>query len=330
MTSTASTMPTPRTLQVAAVQMSSRLGGNEENLGRAAALADDAAAKGAELILFHELMPGGYAWDGRAWSGAEPSNGSTASWLRDTARRTGAWIGTSFLEAAAGDFWNTFVLVGPDGREAGRVRKEFPAIYEGRTFRGSPGTHVIDTPLGRIGIGICFDAHTAVVAQKFASARVDLVLAPHCYCVPARTSRTVSARDIDRLRNNVGALAPLLAGALGVPTVVANRTGPWDADRGTPYVFVGQATVADSNGRVVAHLDTEEGVALGEVTLDPSRRTGVPPRAYSRWIYPGPPGRELLRVIEWWAARGYRRDPTRRRLALSIAGAPMIDEPAVG
>ena len=308
-----------RRLRVAAIQVPSRLGAIEENLARAERMAVDAAAQGAALILFHELMPSGYAWDTRAWMGAEPSNGATSRWLAAIAQRLGAWVGTSFLEAADGDFWNTFVLVSPYGQEAGRVRKEFPAMFEARTFRGDPGSHVIETSLGRIGVGICFDAHTASVARRFAAADVELVLAPHCYCVPARTSRTVSAKDIERLRSNIAGLAPLLAGALGVPVITTNRVGPWDADRGSPYVFVGQATIADSSGAVAARLGDAEGIAIGDVTLDPARRTRTPPRAYSRWVYPGPPGRELLRLVEWWAGRQYRRDPDRRRMATTAS-----------
>ena len=307
-----------RRLRVAAVQMPSILGAIGENLAVASSLAERAAGQQAELILFHELMPGGYAWDARAWTGAEPSDGPTARWLRANATRTGTWIGTSFLEAAAGDFWNTFVLVGPDGHEVGRVRKQYPALYEARTFRGEAGSHVIETAIGRIGVGICFDSHTADVAQKFASAGVDLVLAPHCYCVPVRPSRGVSARDIERLRSNVTGLAPLLATSLGVPVVVTNRIGAWDADRGTPYTFVGQATIADADGSVVGRFDDDPGCIVADVTLDPARKTGTAPRAYSRWIYPGPPGRELLRALEWWAARGYRGDRERLRLATEI------------
>ncbi|HEY4754021.1 MAG TPA: carbon-nitrogen hydrolase family protein, partial [Candidatus Limnocylindrales bacterium] len=194
---------TARTLRVAAVQMPSRLADTAANLARASAHAERAVAEGAELVLFPELMPGGYAWDERAWAGAEPSDGPTVRWLREAAARLGAWLGTSFLEAAGEDFWNTFVLVGPDGAVAGRVRKEFPSMFEARVFRGETGTHAIDTPFGRVGVGICFDAHTVVVARQFAAADVDLVLAPHCYCVPRSPSRGVSQADIDRLVGNL-------------------------------------------------------------------------------------------------------------------------------
>ena len=83
------TVPSPRSrrLRVAVAQMPSRLGAVEANLARATVLAEEAAVAEAELVVFHELMPGGYAWDETAWSGAEPSRGPTTLWLEATARR---------------------------------------------------------------------------------------------------------------------------------------------------------------------------------------------------------------------------------------------------
>lgn len=308
-----------RALRVAGVQLASRLGRIHENLAQATGYAEEAAANGVELLLFHELMPGGYAWDESAWCGAEPSDGATASWLRETAGRLHLWIGTSFLEASGEDFWNTFALVAPDGTEAGRVRKEFPSMYEARVFRGRHGSHVIDTALGRIGVAICFDAHTAAVACALVEADVDLLLAPHCYCVPSHPSRAVSAADIERLVRNVAGIAPLYARTLGIPALVTNRVGAWDTPKGAGYTFAGQATIADSDGTVVAHLDDRAGMVSALIHLDPARKTHAAPRAYSRWIYPGPPGREALRLIEWWEGRRYRGAGERRREAVRLA-----------
>jgi N-carbamoylputrescine amidase len=308
-----------RSVRLAAIQMPSRLGAIDENLARATTLAGEAAGRGARLLLFHELMPSGYAWDETAWSSAEPSQGPTAHWARELAGRLGVWLGTSFLEAEGEDFWNTFVLATPDATEAGRVRKEFPSMFEARVFRGDPGPHVIATALGNIGIAICFDAHAAAVARRLVVADVDLVLAPHCYCVPRRPSRTANQADIDRLVRNLAGIAPLYGRTLGVPTIVTNRVGDWDVPKGSGFEFVGQATIADSDGTVRAHLDREEGLAIADVCLDPGRRTRTAPPAFSRWIYPGPRGREVLRAIEWWEGRRYRRSRHRRRQAIAAA-----------
>jgi N-carbamoylputrescine amidase len=47
-----------------------------------------------------------------------------------------------------------FVLASPDGQIAGRACK---ASAEANVFRRGRHEHLIETPIGRIGIGICAD-----------------------------------------------------------------------------------------------------------------------------------------------------------------------------
>jgi predicted amidohydrolase len=70
------------------------------NLKRATAFADEAAAKGAQFVLFPELMPTGSYLFYDTWDAGEPSDGKTVRWLKSTSRRLHIWLGTSFLEAA--------------------------------------------------------------------------------------------------------------------------------------------------------------------------------------------------------------------------------------
>src|SRR5260370_3437252 len=144
------------TLRVAAAQMESRNGEVEANLAHATALVEEAARRGAQLVVFPELMPTGYVLTKEIWNAAEPREGPTVHWLKESSKRWGIWLGTSFLEAVGEDFFNTFVLTAPTGEEAGRVRKQFPAIWEAYFFNGDPGSHVIEPTLGKIGLGIRF------------------------------------------------------------------------------------------------------------------------------------------------------------------------------
>ena len=79
-------------------------------------------------------------------------------------------MGTSFLEAEGDDFYNTFVLVGPTGREAGRVRKQTPAMYEPWFFRGQPGSHVIETGWAGSGSGSATTAIVRTCPRSFSAA----------------------------------------------------------------------------------------------------------------------------------------------------------------
>lgn len=326
-----------RTLRIAAAQMQSRDGEIEANLAHATELVEEAARQKAQLVVFPELMPTSYQLTERIWEAAEPGEGPTVRWLKETAKRWGMWIGTSFLEAEGEDFFNTFVLSAPTGEEAGRVRKQFPAIWEAYFFKGEPGSHVIETALGRIGVGICFDSHLAAIARLLQDQAVDLALLPHSYPLAEHPSRLVSERDLARSKRILREMAPLYARLLGVPAVLVNKSGPWASavpgsflPRPGPSRFPGLSTIADSDGTVRDQLGGEEGVIVAEVTLDPVRKVQTKPQQYSRWLYPGPAGREILGVVEWMGRRHYARSPERKCKARAVSSPQSTGERSPG
>jgi N-carbamoylputrescine amidase len=309
---------------VAAVQMCSQEGAIAANLEHAAAWVEQAASDGAQLVLLPEFMPTGYLWDRRIWNAAEPADGPTAQWLRETSSRLGIWLGTSFLESDGRDFFNTFVLTTPGGEAAGRVRKQFPSIGEAFFFKGEAGSHVIETDFGRIGVAICFDAHTVQIARLMSQASVDLMLIPHSYCIPAQPAGGTSAEDIERMKGNLREMAPYYARLLGVPAVAVNKCGPAQTPKPEGYAFPGLATIVDSDGIIQAQMGDQEGYIAADVTLDPSRKLHAAPRAYGRYIYPGPAGRAMLVLVELAGRLWYRFSQDRvksAQAALSLAGA---------
>ena len=215
-----------RALRVAAVQTAA-VKSVREGLERATPLVEKAADQGAELVLLPELMAVHYIFTEEIWDSAEPACGATVHWLKESARRLGIWLGTSFLEADGDDFFNTFVLMRPDGEEAGRVRKQTPAMFEPWFFRGESGSHVIDTELGRIGVGICNDNHRSYLPALLQAGGADLVLMPHCWPIWTEPSGAVSQRDIERWHSIQTGLAPLYARLLGIPAVFVNKVGPY-------------------------------------------------------------------------------------------------------
>ena len=130
-----------RTIRVAAIQIESKNGCLEANLQHAIRFIDLAAQKEAKLILLPEFMPTGYIWNASVWDSAEPKEGPTVNWLRENSKRLGVWLGTSFLEAEEEDFFNTFVLTTPDGKEAGRVRKQRQPVLK-HTFSEEAQAHM--------------------------------------------------------------------------------------------------------------------------------------------------------------------------------------------
>lgn len=256
-----------RTLRIATVQMASADHDIEANLRRATAFAESAAAKGAQLVVFPELMPTGSYLSYDSWDSVEPSDGKTVEWLKATSRRLHVWMGTSFLEADGEDFFDTFVLTAPEGAVAGRVRKQIPAGPEAYFFRGAIGPHVIETAIGKIGVGICAENYYCFAASQMLRQWADFVLMPH-----AAADMTESG---------------------GLPTVPGTHLAWWYAAKlGVPVAMVKQGgaviqAAAERNqrkvsgafgdrglGRRPAAIDGRSGgVGIAEVHLDPRRKT---------------------------------------------------------
>jgi N-carbamoylputrescine amidase len=307
-------------LRVGAVQIDSQVGRVQENLTHAAGLVEAAVRQGAQLVLLPELMPSGYLLTEEIWDCAEPWNGPTCSWLASTAKRLGIYLGTSFLEADSEDFYNTFALATPAGEIAGKVRKSPPASLEAYFYRAGNTPHVIETELGRIGVGICFENLLYAHLSHLAQSSVDLVLQP----TAAGRLKPMRPGDIELFDRMVERIAPRFAKVLGVPVVLANRTGPihtplpaglGDFDSNFP----GLSRIVDSDASVKARMDAEEGVIVAEVQLDPKRKRTDRPRCYGKmWAMPMPWFAFIWPESQVEGEKAYLKNDLRKERALLV------------
>lgn len=261
-----------------------------ENLEQAEAWVIQAAQQGALLVLLPELMPSGYFLTEELWDCAEPAHGRTISWLTGLSKQLGIYLGTSFLEAEGEDFFNTFVLAAPGGQVAGKVRKSPPASLEACFYRAGEGSHVIETDLGRIGVGICYENLLFERLFDLFTTGVDLVLQP----AAAGRPNPFKPGDIQLFDRMVERIAPSYARALGVPVIFSDRTGPIH----TPLPlemgelnssFPGYSKIVDSDGAVKARMGAEEGAIVADVLLDPGLKMKKRPRRYQKmWAFPVP------------------------------------------
>lgn len=313
------------TIRVAAVQMTCESGDKQGNLCRAAALVEQAAARGAKLVLLPELMPGGYTLTEAIWDTAEPFNGMTTKWLHGLGQRLGIFIGTSFVEADGEDFFNTFALATPEGSIAGRVRKCPPASFEAYFFRAGNDNHWIDTPLGRIGVGICYENALYERYCELYDADIDVYLRPFSGA-SFEAKFPVRQKDVDFLNAALRDGTAETARIMGIPVVMANKVGRLvtslpagfpDQDVGFP----GFSAVADSDGRLLSQLPSgQEGVVVGNVTLDPARKVKQKaPRSYGRWTAAMPWWAFIWPLTQRMGEHSYNKNLTRVQRALSIS-----------
>ena len=302
-------------------------GDRPANLARADYWVTQAAQAGARLIVLPELFSGGYWLSEQAWDTAEPIDGPTEIWLRETASRHGVYLGGSYLQAHEEDFLNVFALATPKGDIVGRVPKQQPGAVETYLFRGKRSTHIIDADVGRIGIGICYDNLFRFTAETLIAGDADVAVmafsapTPQCtwYYGPKRAEAFLAsyrhgAQNYSRM--------------LGIPAIQVNKSGPWASRLPWPFPpqdskYGGQSEIADGDGNIVAGLGDEESFIAGDVTLDPSRKIralGAERARYGRWIAPVPLEFKLYRIIELLGAWSYRINRQRRARAREISG----------
>jgi N-carbamoylputrescine amidase len=304
-------------LRVAVVQAMSRNGEPEANLAGATPLVRKAIAGGAEVVVCPEFLATGYLYAETTWSVAEKRGGRTEAWLVGLA--SSAVVGAGWLESHEGHFYNTFTLAGPTGI-LGRVRKMSTPACEGRLFAPDDGPKVVQTSVGRIGIGICNDNHLSAFFNRIRTEQVDLLLMPHS----APVTPIPGLRG--PLRRAVPTVAQHYAHALGVPTLAANKAngGRWWMPipplhgLRIPMAFEGGSCIVDADGTVCAKLADEVGVAMATVQPSLAHRTNA---SEGYFAYPQR-GARLWRLLSRMGQHAYARNGRRSAAAEAVPGPP--------
>ena len=310
-----------RTLRIAIVQMRSVDHDIDGNLKRASEFAEKAAARGAKLVLYPEFMPTGSYLSFDTWDSAEPSNGKTVKWLKSTSGRLHVWVGAGFFEADGEDFYDTFVLTTPDGEEIGRVRKAVPAETEAYFFRGEMGPHVLNTAIGKIGIGICAENYYCALPTDLIKQSADLILMPHAAPDMSESGGLPSPPGTR--------LASWYAKKVGIPVALVNKVGrsykpPPNEIKG---FYPGLSAIVDSDGTIRQSMDNKEGIGIADVTLDPSRKKSAsdPPVCTGVGIADltvgGEAGKQEVMKSQASGKESYDSNPWRKAKALAISRA---------
>jgi len=238
----------------------------DENLRRAEASLRQGAAEGAELCVLPEMFQTPYEL-GKMRARAESLEGPSLSAIRQLASELSLTVvAGSICEQRDKDFFNTSVVFGPDGAVLGVHRKVHLFDVQLETVRTqeslvlSPGEVplVVDTPLCRLGVAICYDTRFPAVFQFFEKAGVEVV------AIPAAFSQTTgTAHWHCLLRSRAVDYQIFLAAAGPAP----------NAD--SSYVTYGHSLVVDPWGTLLAEAGTGEetvGAKLEAETLTRVRR----------------------------------------------------------
>ncbi len=248
-------------MRVGVAQIEPRLGELEHNRALAVAQLERAAELGCDLVVLPECASSGYVFEGaeEALAFAEEVPGPYTDALASACRRLGLHCVSGMLGREGDVLYNTAVLVGPDGL-LGRYRKtHLPFLGVDRFAAAGDELPVFDTPLGRIGLLICYDIRFPEAMRALALRGAELVAHPTNWPLAG----VFNAEVLTRAR----------AQESRIFLATANRVG---TERYT--TFCGWSQVCDPNGdRLVEAGRDDVGVFAADVDLDEARSKALVP-----------------------------------------------------
>lgn len=234
------------------------------------------AAGGGAAMLFTPEMSGLLDRDAEraAHNLRLEENDEVLAAARDAARKHGIWVhvGSLAVRTESRQLANRAFVIDPRGEIRARYDKihlfdvDLPtgeSWRESNVYRhGSEAVVVNGTPVGKLGLTICYDIRFPALFARLAEANADLIAVPAAFTVPtgkAHWEVLLRARAIEA----------------GLFIVAAAQSGHHEDGRNT----YGHSLVVDPWGEVL--LDMKEGTGVAFAEIDLSRITDVRSRVPS-------------------------------------------------
>jgi predicted amidohydrolase len=257
-------------MRVAVAQLDPRLGEKERNLEACLARLEEAVAQGAELLVLPECAIPGYMFDSpdEAMPFAEEVPGPSTEALAAACARLNAYVVCGLLEQDGDRLRNSAVFVGPDGLIGNYRKTHLPFLGVDRFTVPGDELPVYDTPLGRIGVEICYDLRFPEATRALALNGADVIAHPTNFPMAAR----IQTELITVARAAENRIYLLTANRVG-----KERTGE----------FCGWSQIVDPYGKRLAEAGvTGEALLVADVDVEKARdKDYVIPGEYELYLF---------------------------------------------
>ncbi len=197
-------MPLPSNIvQAAVVQAAPVAFHRERTLEKVRALTNDAARRGAKLVVFPEAFisayPRGLSFGAvvgsrtpegredyrRYWESAVDVPGPAVDMLGEIAAQSQVHLVMGVIERDGGTLYCTVLFFAPDGRYLGKHRKLMPTASERLVWGFGDGStlSVFETDIGRLGAVICWENYMPLLRMAMYAKGIQL------YCAPTADGR---------------------------------------------------------------------------------------------------------------------------------------------
>jgi predicted amidohydrolase len=236
----------------------------EEDFAVAEHLVKEARAEGVQLLALPEACLGGYLLsldDDAELDAGPPPLALDGPEIRRLAALAGEMtVVAGYCEAGDdGSRYNSVVCVTGDG-VLGNHRKVHQPLSENASYASGDRFHAFDTPVGRIGMMICYDKAFPEAARTLALDGAEIGV-----CVSAWPgARTFGAADLneDRWKRRFDLHDRSRALENQFVWVSANQSGTFGSLR-----FVGSAKVVEPGGDILADTGVTAGLAVAELDV---------------------------------------------------------------
>lgn len=234
----------------------------EQGFGQIEALLGEARERGAALVVLPEAALGGYLTDlgdgaaeGDALPPALEPDGPEISRLTRLAGDLVVCAG--YCEQGPGVRFNATVCVSGDG-VLGRYRKVHLPLAEGGHTDVGDELRAFDTPVGRMGMLVCYDKAFPEATRELALDGAEIVACMSAW--PMSATDPAPRIEDDRQTHLFDLFDRARAADNQLVFVSANQAGSFGALR-----FLGQAKVVGPGGDVLARTGPSAGIAFAEV-----------------------------------------------------------------
>jgi N-carbamoylputrescine amidase len=254
----------------------------EADFARIEQLIETARADGVRLLALPEAALGGYLVDLDGAAGAPPPLVPDGPEIRRLARLAGDMVvAVGYCEDGEDGLYNSAVCVTGDGvlghqdeilghHVVGQHRKVHQPLREDACYGAGDGFAAFDTPVGRLGMMICYDKAFPESARALALDGASIVLCLSAW--PASSTNCAPDLAQDRWKRRFDLFDRARALENQIVWLSANQSGQFGSLR-----FVASAKVVDPGGEILAHTGVAAGLAVAELdvqaALEAARRS---------------------------------------------------------
>lgn len=220
-----------------------------------------------DLVILPELSRCSYMASQEIWKYADDNGRSTSEWAVRMAKAYDTFLEVGYLDKEKGDYYNRYLIAGPNG-VCGFVSKSKGKFA---VFKRGNFASIIETPFGKVGVGICYDSRRRHFYENVKNQELSLILFPHGLPAVPKTP------EKEQMENDKRCM--LYVDAFGVPVVYVNSVGKLEYMPGVMRALMkNHGFRMNGMSRIYAHKASPIDVGIAEVIgfdidLSPKKRS---------------------------------------------------------